>query len=126
MTSALSTIFEIGALAVGRRYGLKFIPAGPYGFIFAALYQFYKIIPPSSHYTFLGINISNKASVYFLTALPVRDTCSCIWQYLKLIYYTHNDIISFHYTISIVFSFSITFITRCSDVWDFGRSNISK
>ncbi|CAG8586069.1 6267_t:CDS:2, partial [Dentiscutata heterogama] len=57
-------------LAVGKRYGLTFIPAGPYGFIFAALYQFYKIIPPSSHYTFLGINISNKASVYFLTALP--------------------------------------------------------
>ncbi|CAG8601855.1 12240_t:CDS:2 [Cetraspora pellucida] len=70
VTSALSTIFEIGALAVGRKYGLTSIPAGPYGFIFAALYQFYKIIPPSSHYTFLGINISNKASVYFLTALP--------------------------------------------------------
>ncbi|CAG8747483.1 3271_t:CDS:2, partial [Acaulospora morrowiae] len=31
VTSALSTMFEIGALAVGNKFGLTSIPAGPYG-----------------------------------------------------------------------------------------------
>ncbi|RHZ81376.1 hypothetical protein Glove_120g224 [Diversispora epigaea] len=65
VTSALSTIFEIGALTIGNKYGLTYIPAGPYGFIFSAIYQFYEIIPPIYYYKLLGINISNKFSMYF-------------------------------------------------------------
>ncbi|CAG8589821.1 782_t:CDS:10 [Diversispora eburnea] len=65
VTSTLSTIFEIGALTIGNKYGLTYLPAGPYGFIFSAIYQFYEIIPPIYYYKFLGINFSDKFSLYF-------------------------------------------------------------
>ncbi|CAI2167811.1 9144_t:CDS:2 [Funneliformis geosporum] len=54
VSSALSTILEVGALAIGKRFGVTFIPAGPYGFIFATLYQYNRIIPFTYQYRAFG------------------------------------------------------------------------
>ncbi|CAB5381329.1 unnamed protein product [Rhizophagus irregularis] len=69
VSSALSTILEVGTLAIGRQFHLKFIPAGPYGFIFAALYQYYRMIPYTYQYRVFGINISNRV-VNCLSVIP--------------------------------------------------------
>ncbi|RGB23841.1 hypothetical protein C1646_633384, partial [Rhizophagus diaphanus] len=71
VSSALSTILEVGTLAIGRQFHLKFIPAGPYGFIFAALYQYYRMIPYTYQYRVFGINISNRV-VNCLSVIPVN------------------------------------------------------
>ncbi|CAG8439836.1 13273_t:CDS:2 [Funneliformis caledonium] len=54
VSSALSTILEVGALAIGKRFGVTFMPAGPYGFIFATLYQYNRIIPFTYQYRAFG------------------------------------------------------------------------
>ncbi|CAB4493650.1 hypothetical protein RhiirA5_357372 [Rhizophagus irregularis] len=69
VSSALSTILEVGTLAICRQFHLKFIPAGPYGFIFAALYQYYRMIPYTYQYRVFGINISNRV-VNCLSVIP--------------------------------------------------------
>ncbi|GBB85915.1 hypothetical protein RclHR1_12350004 [Rhizophagus clarus] len=67
VSSALSTILEVGTLAIGRQFRLKLIPAGPYGFIFAALYQYYRMIPYNYQHQVFGMNISNR----FMNSLSV-------------------------------------------------------
>nr|CAG8460756.1 4902_t:CDS:2 [Entrophospora candida] len=71
ISTALSTIFEVGALFFGRSYGLTHIPPGPYGFIFAALYQYMKMIPSVHKYKLLGLPFGKKTIVYFMGALPL-------------------------------------------------------
>ncbi|CAH1758034.1 19386_t:CDS:2 [Entrophospora sp. SA101] len=61
----------VGALFFGRSYGLTHIPPGPYGFIFAALYQYMKMIPSVHKYKLLGLPFGKKTIVYFMGALPL-------------------------------------------------------
>ncbi|KAI9595854.1 hypothetical protein BDF19DRAFT_440302 [Syncephalis fuscata] len=53
-------------LALARPLGLVYIPSGPYGFIFAALYQMYAGLPCAYRFHLFGITFSDKSLLYLL------------------------------------------------------------
>jgi len=66
VSALLSTILEALTLFVGSGLGLTGLPAGPYGVVFAVVYQYYRIIPATYRFKVAGFSISNKAFTYFL------------------------------------------------------------
>ena len=54
------------------------IAAGPYGFIFAALYQYYKQIPVTTRIRLLGVGFSDKVFLYIL--------CCQVFAFISLLY----------------------------------------
>ncbi|CAO3607254.1 unnamed protein product [Mucor hiemalis] len=61
-----STLLELSALIFGVRVGLKRIPGGPYALIFAALYQYHRIIPVTYRLRVFGITMNDKLFLYVL------------------------------------------------------------
>ncbi|RKP04725.1 hypothetical protein THASP1DRAFT_3342, partial [Thamnocephalis sphaerospora] len=66
VTSVLATALEIAALAVARPIGLHYIPSGPYGMVFATLYQLYAGLPCAYRFSLLGGTFSDKSLLYLL------------------------------------------------------------
>ncbi|KAG9070750.1 hypothetical protein KI688_008290 [Linnemannia hyalina] len=50
----------------GSPLGLNVLPAGPYGVLFAALYQFYRVIPTMYEFKVFGIAFTDKVFMYAL------------------------------------------------------------
>ncbi|ORX39734.1 hypothetical protein BD324DRAFT_614782 [Kockovaella imperatae] len=61
VSSLVSTVFSLMALVFLHKFGLRYIPAGPYGVLFSLLWQHYRIIPTLYTYRILGIELSDKA-----------------------------------------------------------------
>ncbi|KAF9324389.1 hypothetical protein BG006_000560 [Podila minutissima] len=53
-------------LVSGSALGLNVLPAGPYGIIFASLYQFYTLIPVMYEFKVFGIVFTDKIFMYLL------------------------------------------------------------
>ncbi|KAI8812678.1 hypothetical protein BJ742DRAFT_793285 [Cladochytrium replicatum] len=75
LTSALSTALQVATLGIGalvltnhRRALGGATVMGPYGFVFAALYQYHKDIPVTYRMRTFGISWSDKAILYILSA----------------------------------------------------------
>ncbi|KAJ1972661.1 hypothetical protein H4R35_004551 [Dimargaris xerosporica] len=66
LTSVAAKLLELGLLISGNSVGLNSLPPGPYGLIFATLYQFYRIIPSTYKFRILGISLTDKSYMYFL------------------------------------------------------------
>ncbi|KAL1918049.1 uncharacterized protein VTP21DRAFT_3315 [Calcarisporiella thermophila] len=65
---AMATILEVGALMIWGSLNGKYIPAGPYGFIYAALYQYYKLIPETYRFRLFGVPLTDKIYLYVLAS----------------------------------------------------------
>ncbi|KAF9179761.1 hypothetical protein BGZ51_006665 [Haplosporangium sp. Z 767] len=68
VSAVLCTFLNIAALVTGTAFGLNVLPAGPYGVIFAALYQFYTLIPIVYEFKVFGIAFTDKVFMYILGA----------------------------------------------------------
>ncbi|OZJ03513.1 hypothetical protein BZG36_03428 [Bifiguratus adelaidae] len=66
VSSVISTFLELGALMSLRGVGLRYIPAGPFAFIYALLYQYHRLIPVTYRFKFLGINLDDKMYLYLM------------------------------------------------------------
>ncbi|KAG2206105.1 hypothetical protein INT47_003754 [Mucor saturninus] len=66
ITTLISTLFELGALAFGARIGLKSIPGGPFALLFAVLYQYHRLIPVTYRFRVFGITMNDKLFLYIL------------------------------------------------------------
>ncbi|RCH78109.1 hypothetical protein CU098_000449, partial [Rhizopus stolonifer] len=87
MSFVLSTIFELIALVVCDKIGLKSIPSGPYALVFSALYQYHRIIPVTYKFRIFGLVMTNKLFLYVLafqlafsrsTQTLVPSLCGCL------------------------------------------------
>jgi hypothetical protein len=65
---------NIAVLVTGSALGLNVLPAGPYGVIFAALYQFYVVIPTTYEFKVFGIAFTDKFFMYALAAQVSDNT----------------------------------------------------
>jgi hypothetical protein len=74
--------------------GLNVLPAGPYGVIFAALYQFYSIIPTMYEFKVFGVAFTDKFFMYALAAQvrtqghALSDACSYESSRCLIVYFT--------------------------------------
>ena len=68
MSAITCTLLNIAALVTGAAVGLNILPAGPYGVIFAALYQYYTLIPVTYEFKIFGVAFTDKAFMYALAA----------------------------------------------------------
>ncbi|KAJ1658052.1 hypothetical protein IWQ61_002639 [Dispira simplex] len=66
LTAIATKLLELGFLISGNALGLNVLPAGPYGVIFSALYQFYRLIPATYKFRVLSLTFSDKSYMYFL------------------------------------------------------------
>lgn len=66
MAAILCTFLNIAVLVSGSALGLNILPAGPYGIIFASLYQFYVLIPVMYEFKVFGIAFTDKIFMYVL------------------------------------------------------------
>ncbi|KAJ1977407.1 hypothetical protein H4R34_003590 [Dimargaris verticillata] len=66
LTSVTAKLLELGFLVSGNSIGLNSLPPGPYGLIFATLYQFYRIIPSTYKFRILGVSLTDKSYMYLL------------------------------------------------------------
>ncbi|KAG0083239.1 hypothetical protein BGZ92_010945 [Podila epicladia] len=66
VSAILCTFLNIAVLVSGSALGLNVLPAGPYGIIFACLYQFYTLIPVIYEFKVFGIAFSDKIFMYVL------------------------------------------------------------
>ncbi|KAI8983534.1 hypothetical protein BDB01DRAFT_791176 [Pilobolus umbonatus] len=66
LSAVISTILEVLVLMVGVRFGLKYIPGGPYAVIFSSIYQFYSIIPITYRFRIFGVVVTDKLFLYIL------------------------------------------------------------
>ncbi|KAI9276360.1 hypothetical protein BY458DRAFT_505604 [Sporodiniella umbellata] len=87
VTFILSILFELGALMIGERVGLKSIPSGPYALLFSILYQYYRIIPVTYRFRIFGCVMTDKLFLYTLALqlafsgtlqTIVPSLCGCI------------------------------------------------
>ncbi|GJJ69451.1 hypothetical protein EMPS_01797 [Entomortierella parvispora] len=62
------TLLNIAILVTGAAVGLNILPAGPYGIIFAALYQYYTLIPITYEFKVFGVAFTDKVFMYVLAA----------------------------------------------------------
>ncbi|KAG0244432.1 hypothetical protein BGW41_007724 [Actinomortierella wolfii] len=60
------TLLEVAALVSAQPLGLKIIPAGPFGVLFAALYQYFAVIPSTYEFKIFGIVLTDKIYMYIL------------------------------------------------------------
>ncbi|KAI8879401.1 hypothetical protein K501DRAFT_226749 [Backusella circina FSU 941] len=82
-----STLLQTGVLACGSSFGLKSILGGPYAMLFAVLYQFQNIVPPSYQAQMLGVTITDKtyvslAAIHLLFSSMSASSivpCICGW-----------------------------------------------
>ncbi|KAI8978155.1 hypothetical protein BDB01DRAFT_800949 [Pilobolus umbonatus] len=81
-----STLLQTSVLLVSSRFGMKSMSNGPYAILFSILYQFYRLIPPTDEFRFLGITMTDKTYVYMAaTKLLLGDgvssmiPCLCGW-----------------------------------------------
>ncbi|KAF9977619.1 hypothetical protein BGZ73_005473 [Actinomortierella ambigua] len=56
----------MAALVSGHAIGLNVIPAGPFGVLFAALYQYFSVIPATYEFKVFGIVLTDKIYMYIL------------------------------------------------------------
>ncbi|KAI9362475.1 hypothetical protein DFJ73DRAFT_812526 [Zopfochytrium polystomum] len=68
VTSAVATGFAIPALWLGKGIGVSRIAAGPYGLVFAALWQYHRDVPVTVRVRILGFGLSDKVFLYILSA----------------------------------------------------------
>ncbi|KAJ1531232.1 hypothetical protein HK405_001424, partial [Cladochytrium tenue] len=68
VSSAISTGLALSALYIGRAAGLVRVASGPYGLIFAALYQYHRDVPVTVRVRILGVGLSDKVFLYILSA----------------------------------------------------------
>ncbi|KAF9908448.1 hypothetical protein EC991_009801 [Linnemannia zychae] len=66
VSAVTCTLLNIAVLVTGNALGLNVLPAGPYGVIFAALYQFYSVIPSMYEFKVFGIAFTDKFFMYAL------------------------------------------------------------
>ncbi|KAG0213934.1 hypothetical protein BGX28_003112 [Mortierella sp. GBA30] len=66
VSAVLCTFLNIAVLVTGTALGLNILPAGPYGVIFSALYQFYSLIPVMYEFKILGVAFTDKVYMYVL------------------------------------------------------------
>ncbi|KAG0012544.1 hypothetical protein BGZ81_001498 [Podila clonocystis] len=66
VSAILCTFLNIAVLVSGSALGLNILPAGPYGIIFASLYQFYTLIPVMYEFKVFGIAFTDKIFMYVL------------------------------------------------------------
>ncbi|KAI1316451.1 hypothetical protein EDD11_009941 [Mortierella claussenii] len=66
VSAILCTFLNIAVLVTGSALGLNVLPAGPYGVIFAALYQFYTLIPVMYEFKVFGVAFTDKVFMYVL------------------------------------------------------------
>ncbi|KAI9306518.1 hypothetical protein BJ944DRAFT_263446 [Cunninghamella echinulata] len=63
----ISTLLEVGALVTGIKFGLRYIPGGPYALLFAMLYQYHRLVPVLYRFRIFGITFNNKSFLYMLS-----------------------------------------------------------
>ncbi|KAF9915218.1 hypothetical protein BX616_006646 [Lobosporangium transversale] len=68
VAAVLCTFLNVAVLVTGSALGLNVLPAGPYGVIFAALYQFYILIPVMYEFKVFGVALTDKIFMYILGA----------------------------------------------------------
>ncbi|KAG0343956.1 hypothetical protein BG004_004871 [Podila humilis] len=68
VSAVLCTFLNIAALVSGSPFGLNSLPAGPYGVVFASLYQFYVVLPSMYEFKLFGIAFTDKIFMYVLGA----------------------------------------------------------
>ncbi|KAF9407309.1 hypothetical protein BGZ94_002755 [Podila epigama] len=66
VSAVLCTFLNIAALVTGSALGLHVLPGGPYGVIFAGVYQFYALIPVMYEFKVFGITFTDKVFMYAL------------------------------------------------------------
>ncbi|KAG0307536.1 hypothetical protein BGZ98_000063 [Dissophora globulifera] len=68
VSAILCTFLNIAVLVTGNALGLNTLPSGPYGVIFAAVYQFYTLIPVMYEFKIFGVAFSDKVFMYVIAA----------------------------------------------------------
>ncbi|BEI86564.1 hypothetical protein CcaverHIS002_0608510 [Cutaneotrichosporon cavernicola] len=68
VATAMSAVLCCAALVVLHRFGVNVVPAGPYGLIFALLWQYTRTVPSLYTFKVCGIPFSSKTFVYILAA----------------------------------------------------------
>ncbi|GMK57803.1 hypothetical protein CspeluHIS016_0406370 [Cutaneotrichosporon spelunceum] len=68
VSTAMSAVLCCTALVFLHRFGLNVVPAGPYGLIFALLWQYTRTVPSLYTFKVCGIGFSSKMFVYILAA----------------------------------------------------------
>ncbi|KAF9579610.1 hypothetical protein BGW38_004064 [Lunasporangiospora selenospora] len=66
VSGVICTLLNIAVLVTGSTIGLNVLPAGPYGIIFSALYQFYRLVPMIYEFKVFGVAFSNKVYMYLI------------------------------------------------------------
>ncbi|KAG0260185.1 hypothetical protein DFQ27_003664 [Actinomortierella ambigua] len=66
VTVVMVTLLELAALVSGHTLGLNVIPAGPFGVLFAALYQYSSVIPSTYEFKVFGVVLTDKIYMYIL------------------------------------------------------------
>ncbi|RUS14981.1 hypothetical protein BC937DRAFT_93063 [Endogone sp. FLAS-F59071] len=92
VSSIVSTLLEVGALVSGGPFGLKYIPAGPYSIMFAALYQYHRLVPVTYRFRVFGVTLSDK--MYMLLCLYENSPISIshLSPFAPLIHHTPNSL----------------------------------
>jgi len=67
ISSVLGTGLEVVALGLGYRFGLDFLPAGPFTVTFSLLYNYDRSVPSSYVYKIFGLSFSSKSLLYLLS-----------------------------------------------------------
>ena len=82
MSAITCTLLNVAILVTGAAVGLNVLPAGPYGVIFASLYQYYTLIPITYEFKIFGVAFTDKVFMYILAA-----QVSASWIALESAYY---------------------------------------
>ncbi|KAI7818113.1 hypothetical protein BC939DRAFT_464033 [Gamsiella multidivaricata] len=64
VSAVVCTFLNIAVLVTGAAFGLHVLPGGPYGIIFAAIYQFYTLIPVMYEFKIFGVTFTDKVFMY--------------------------------------------------------------
>ena len=64
VSSLVSTIISFTAIIFLHKFGLAYIPSGPYGIIFSLLWQHYRLVPTLYNFRLFGIDFSDKAPTW--------------------------------------------------------------
>ncbi|KAJ1991774.1 hypothetical protein H4R33_001231 [Dimargaris cristalligena] len=91
LSSIGTKLLELGCLVSSNSLGLNILPAGPYGIIFAMLFQYYKQIPTTYKFRVLGLTFSDKSYVYFLALQYPQSFVPAICGILTGLLY-HTDV----------------------------------
>ncbi|KAL1936808.1 hypothetical protein VTP01DRAFT_942 [Rhizomucor pusillus] len=66
VATMISILLEIGALVSGAKFGFRRIVGGPFGLLFALLYQYHRVIPVTYRFRVFGFTFNDKTPLYVL------------------------------------------------------------